>query len=89
VLPGGYLRRGDPGNVVAFANMTRMVTERCALDVMETVQRGVGLTSFIRPHPIERISRDLATYLRQPVPDLAMSDGAKAFLVSKLRVGEF
>ena len=69
----------DAGNVVAFANLTRMVTERCALDVIELVQRGVGLTSFVRPHPIERISRDLATYLRQPVPDLAMSDGAKDF----------
>ena len=81
----------DPnsGNVVAFANLTRMVTERCALDVMEQVQRGVGLAAFIRPHPIERISRDLATYLRQPVPDLAMSDGAKAFLLSKLSVGVF
>lgn len=79
----------DADHVVAFANLTRMVTERAALDVMETVQRGVGLVSFIRPHPIERISRDLATYLRQPVPDLAMSDGAKAFLVSSIPVGEF
>jgi alkylation response protein AidB-like acyl-CoA dehydrogenase len=79
----------DTANVVAYANLARMVTERCALDVMEAVQRGVGLTSFIRPHPIERISRDLATYLRQPVPDLAMSDGAKAFLASTLPVGEF
>jgi alkylation response protein AidB-like acyl-CoA dehydrogenase len=79
----------ETASVVAFANLTRMVTERCALDVMETVQRGVGLTSFIRPHPIERISRDLATYLRQPVPDLAMSDGAKAFVDSTLPIGEF
>lgn len=85
------LSTDDPGsfNVVAFANLTRMVTERCALDVMEAVQRGVGLTSFVRPNPIERISRDLATYLRQPVPDLAMSDGAKAFLNSRLSVGDF
>jgi alkylation response protein AidB-like acyl-CoA dehydrogenase len=79
----------DADNVVAFANLTRMVAERCALDVMETVQRGVGLMSFMRPNPIERISRDLATYLRQPVPDLAMSDGAKLFLASSLPVGEF
>lgn len=79
----------EPGQVVAFVNLTRMVTERAALDVMEIVQRGVGLTCFIRPHPIERISRDLATYLRQPVPDLAMSDGAKAFLSSPTSVGEF
>ena len=83
------VEEADASNVVAFANLTRMVTERCALDVMETVQRGAGLTSFIRPHPIERISRDLATYLRQPVPDLAMSDGAREFLASKLPVGEF
>ena len=79
----------DTLNAVAFANLTRTVTERCALDVMEAVQRGVGLASFIRPNPIERISRDLATYLRQPVPDLAMSDGAKAFLTSGRSVGDF
>ena len=83
------VEEADAASVVAFVNLTRMVTERCALDVMESVQRGVGLVSFIRPHPIERISRDLATYLRQPVPDLAMSDGARAFLASALPVGEF
>jgi alkylation response protein AidB-like acyl-CoA dehydrogenase len=79
----------ESSNVVAYANLTRMVTERCALDAMEAVQRGMGLISFIRPNPIERISRDLATYLRQPVPDLAMSDGGRAFLNSTLSVGEF
>ena len=79
----------EPESVVAFVNMTRMVTERSALDIMEAVQRGVGLVSFIRPHPVERISRDLATYLRQPVPDLAMADAARAFLKSVSAVGEF
>jgi alkylation response protein AidB-like acyl-CoA dehydrogenase len=79
----------DPDAVVAFANLTRMVTERSALDVMEAVQRGVGLLSFIRPNPIERICRDLSTYLRQPVPDLAMSDAARAWLKSEFTVGEF
>jgi alkylation response protein AidB-like acyl-CoA dehydrogenase len=83
------VEEADAASVVAFVNLTRMVTERCALDIMESVQRGAGLVSFIRPHPIERISRDLATYLRQPVPDLAMSDGARAFLASALPVGEF
>ncbi len=63
-----------PSAVVAFSNLTRMVTERAGLDVMERVQRGIGLMSFMQPNPIERICRDLATYLRQPVPDLAMSD---------------
>ena len=73
---------------VAFVNMTRMVTERAALDVMEAVQRGIGLTGFLNPHPVERICRDLATYSRQPVPDLAMSDAARAVLNGDLRIGE-
>jgi alkylation response protein AidB-like acyl-CoA dehydrogenase len=41
----------EPASVVAFANLTRMVTERAALDVMERVQRGIGLTAFVRPNP--------------------------------------
>ena len=32
-----------------------------------------GLQAFLRPNPIERISRDLATYLRQPGPDRALT----------------
>jgi alkylation response protein AidB-like acyl-CoA dehydrogenase len=76
-----------PASVVAFANLTRMVTERAALDVIERVQRGAGLPAFMRPNPIERISRDLATYLRQPVPDAAMSDAARAVLTGELSIG--
>lgn len=72
----------EPQAVVAFANMTRVVTERACLDVLEAVHRGVGLGGFIRPNPIERVSRDLSTYLRQPVPDLAMADAARAVLAS-------
>lgn len=79
----------DPETIVAFANLTRMVVERSALNVMERVQRGVGLRAFVRPNQVERICRDLATYLRQPVPDLAMSDGARVFLNTALPVGEF
>lgn len=79
----------EPAGVVAFANLTRMVTERAALDVMERVQRGLGLAAFIEPHPAERICRDLATYLRQPVPDLAMSDAARAVLDGHLAIGTF
>lgn len=72
----------DPDQTVAFVNLTRMVTERAALDVLEAVHRGAGLASFIRPNAMERVSRDLSTYLRQPVPDLAMADAARAVLAS-------
>jgi alkylation response protein AidB-like acyl-CoA dehydrogenase len=74
-------------SVVAFANLTRMVTERAALEVMERVQKGIGLTSFMSGHPAERVARDLATYLRQPVPDEAMSDAARAVLSGDLSIG--
>ena len=76
-----------PSQVVAYANLTRMVTERAGLDVIELVQRGMGLKGFIRPHPVERICRDLGTYLRQPAPDLAMSDAARAVLDEILPIG--
>ena len=57
--------------------------ERAGLDVMEHVHRGIGLTSFLQPDPIERISRDLATYLRQPAPDGAMADAAACVLAAE------
>lgn len=79
----------DPESIVAFVNLTRMVVERSALNVIERIQRGVGLRAFVRPNNVERVCRDLATYLRQPVPDLAMSDGARVFLNSVLPLGEF
>jgi alkylation response protein AidB-like acyl-CoA dehydrogenase len=79
----------DPAQVVAFTHLTRSTVEQCALTVIKTVQRGIGLKAFIRPHDVERICRDLATYLRQPAPDLAMADGAKEFLASPLGVGDF
>lgn len=78
-----------PAQVVAHVNLTRMVVERAGLDVMELVQRGIGLKGFIRPHPVERICRDLGTYLRQPSPDLAMSDAARAVLDETLPIGPF
>ena len=79
----------DAAQVVAFTHFTRSTVEQSALTVIETVQRGIGLKAFIRPHDVERICRDLATYLRQPAPDLAMADGAKCFLASPLAVGDF
>ena len=68
--------------IVAYTGLTRMVTERAGLDVMEHVHRGIGLMSFMWPDPVERISRDLATYLRQPAPDGAMADAAATVLAA-------
>jgi alkylation response protein AidB-like acyl-CoA dehydrogenase len=67
---------GAPEQLVAYVNLARLAVEAAALDLMQRVQRSVGLQAFLRPNPIERISRDLATYLRQPGPDRALTDAA-------------
>lgn len=55
--------------VIQHANGARVVVEQALLEVIEMVQRSVGLQLFSRAHPCERAIRDLATYLRQPAPD--------------------
>jgi alkylation response protein AidB-like acyl-CoA dehydrogenase len=72
-----------PDQVVPYVNFARLAVERAGLDLMELVHRSVGLQGFMRPHPIERISRDLATYLRQPGPDRALTSAAAWVLESE------
>jgi alkylation response protein AidB-like acyl-CoA dehydrogenase len=66
----------SPDQIVAYVNLARLAVERAGLDLMELVQRSIGLQGFMRPHPVERISRDLATYLRQPGPDRALTSAS-------------
>ena len=68
--------------ILAYVGLTRGVVERAGLDVMEAAHRGLGLGAYLRPHPVERVARDLATYLRQPAPDGAMADAAATVLAS-------
>jgi alkylation response protein AidB-like acyl-CoA dehydrogenase len=65
-----------PDQIVAYVNLARLAIERAGLDLMELINRSVGLQALMRPNPIERISRDLATYLRQPGPDRALTSAA-------------
>ena len=75
-IAGGRLGSRAPEQLVAYVNLARLAVEAAALELMQLVQRSVGLQAFLRPNPIERISRDLATYLRQPGPDRALTDAA-------------
>lgn len=36
------------------------------MNVLEIAERSVGASGMIQPHPLERLMRDLRTYLRQP-----------------------
>ena len=71
-----------PERTVAFVNLARLAVERVGLDVLQLAQRSVGLQGFLREHPLERLSRDLATYLRQPAPDRALTTAAAEILES-------
>jgi alkylation response protein AidB-like acyl-CoA dehydrogenase len=66
----------ETDRIVAYVNLARLAVERAGLDLMELAHRSVGLEGFIRTNPIERITRDLATYLRQPGPDRALTSAA-------------
>lgn len=60
----------------AFVNLARHGFEAAALGIIENIERGVGLGAMLQPSPIERIIRDLKTYLRQPFPDAALDVAA-------------
>jgi hypothetical protein len=82
------LGEADLDHVVSYVDLARGAVERAALDVMELANRSVGLQAFIASHPVERLVRDLATYLRQPAPDRALVAGAAAGLSFDEPVGD-
>ncbi len=61
---------------VAYVNLARIAVEGACLDAMRHAQRALGLGALLRPHPAERLVRDLATYLRQPAPDDVLTEAA-------------
>ena len=69
--------------IVGYVNMARSAIERICLDTIQLVERSVGARGLLAPHPIERIVRDLTLYLRQPVPDAALTDAGRYALESK------
>jgi hypothetical protein len=53
--------------------------ETACLDAMRLVQRSLGLSAFRQGSPVERICRDLSTYLRQPAADEVLTESAVWF----------
>ena len=66
----------DPAKAVAYVGLARIAVEMACLDAMQLVQRSLGLSAFRRGNPVERICRDLGTYLRQPAPDAVLTEAA-------------
>jgi alkylation response protein AidB-like acyl-CoA dehydrogenase len=74
----------EPAKAVAYTGLARIAVESACLDAMQLVQRSLGLGAFRRGTPVERICRDLATYLRQPAPDEVLTEAAAHFVVHRL-----
>ncbi len=79
---------GSPDAVVAYVGLARGAVERAGLDVIELAQRSIGLQGFMEAHPLERLTRDLATYLRQPGPDGALVGAAGYVLQAEVPVSQ-
>jgi alkylation response protein AidB-like acyl-CoA dehydrogenase len=78
----------DPDAALACVNLARLAVEEAGLQVMELAQRSVGLQAFLQSNPLERLCRDLATYLRQPNPDGARMAATAYVLGSDRPTGE-
>jgi alkylation response protein AidB-like acyl-CoA dehydrogenase len=71
--------RFEAEDVAETVNLARIAVERAALDAIERVQRGLGLQAFLPPNEVERLLRDLLTFLRQPAPDETLVEAAGWF----------
>ena len=71
--------RAAPEDVAGYVNLARIAVESACLEAMRVVQRSLGLACFMQPNPVERLLRDLATYLRQPAPDETLDEAARWF----------
>nr|WP_294520647.1 acyl-CoA dehydrogenase family protein [uncultured Rhodopila sp.] len=69
----------DAAHRVATVGLARIAVETACLDAMRLVQRSLGLSAFRQGNPVERICRDLSTYLRQPAPDEVLTEAAGWF----------
>ncbi|MGC1411864.1 MAG: acyl-CoA dehydrogenase family protein [Acetobacteraceae bacterium] len=75
---------GDAGDIVNTVNLARIAVEAAGLDIIRLVQRSLGLTAFRAGTLIELLLRDLATYLRQPAPDIILDEAAAHFTTRDL-----
>ena len=80
VIQAALAAEAEGSDAVPLVLQTRGLVEEAGLQVMEGAARGVGTASFFEGSRIDRITRDLGLYLRQPVPDQARDRAAAAWL---------
>jgi alkylation response protein AidB-like acyl-CoA dehydrogenase len=73
------LEDAPPPQIIAYVNLARIAVETACLDAMRLTQRSLGLAAFMAGHPVERVARDLAVFLRQPAPDETLDKAAEFY----------
>ncbi len=79
VARAGALAEGpveDAEAVDAYVDLARNAFEAAALEVVACAEKAIGLKAFTRPNRLERVVRDLQTYLRQPALDASLLSAA-------------
>jgi alkylation response protein AidB-like acyl-CoA dehydrogenase len=66
----------DPETIVATVNFARIAVEAASVETLNLIERSIGLQAFLAGTEIERLRRDLGTYLRQPAPDEVLTEAA-------------
>ncbi len=77
-------RSTPAGTATGYVNLARAAVEQVCLEALSLAQRSLGLNAFIAGREVERLMRDLATYLRQPAADEALCEAAQWFLARGL-----
>jgi alkylation response protein AidB-like acyl-CoA dehydrogenase len=78
-LPGEIVE----ADLLVTVDAARSAVERCALDVAERVERGVGARGLLESEPFARRVRDLRMYLRQPAIDSTLLRVARSALTPR------
>ncbi len=88
---GHWLRRSgelmdcpdmDARAQVEYSHMARAMVEEACLEVIRLADRTAGARGLLRPHPFERLHRDLTLYLRQGGADAALVEAGAYILES-------
>ncbi len=72
-----------PARIIATANMARHAVEAACGLIIDLAGKSVGVQGMMAPHPLERLMRDLTTYLRQPGPDTALASVGREALAAE------
>lgn len=74
----------DSDTLVEYTHMARAIIEEACLEILRLAERSIGARGLLRPHPMERIHRDLTLYLRQAGVDSALVSAGRHVLESPL-----